>query len=209
MRCKIWTNNNWNPILQLFIRFNKNYTSECGDINFVFYFRLSLSLILFSLFFLHFQCSGLVTFTVIDRLFSLWFLGQSKNAVVLKIRERSGKEEEEKTKAVPVILLDRGQWSHLDAGCKTTWGLPVVVVGLISTVNSGDSTRGWKRRFHHRQRRIVQPLPLPPPHVAEPLPDKVRCNDSIIIWELIIFSKYRSYFDIFRLLENDFDYWIC
>lgn len=139
----------------------------------------------------------------------LWFLGQSKNAVVLKIRERSGKEEEEKTKAVPVILLDRGQWSHLDAGCKTTWGLPVVVVGLISTVNSGDSTRGWKRRFHHRQRRIVQPLPLPPPHVAEPLPDKVRCNDSIIIWELIIFSKYRSYFDIFRLLENDFDYWIC
>lgn len=105
---------------------------------------------------------------------SLWFLGQSKNAVVLKIRERSGKEEEKKTKAVPVILLDRGQWSHLDAGCKTTWGLPVVVVGLISTVNSGDSTRGWKRRFHHRQRRIVQPLPLPPPHVAEPLPDKVR-----------------------------------
>lgn len=106
--------------------------------------------------------------------FSLWFLGQSKNAVVLKIRERSGKEEEKKTKAVPVILLDRGQWSHLDAGCKTTWGLPVVVVGLISTVNSGDSTRGWKRRFHHRQRRTVQPLPLPPPHVAEPLPDKVR-----------------------------------
>lgn len=134
--------------------------------------------------------------TVIDRLFSLWFLGQSKNAVVLKIQERSGKEEEKKTKAVPVILLDRGQWSHLDAGCKTTWGLPVVVVGLISTVNSGDSTRGWKRRFHHRQRRIVQPLPLPPPHVAEPLPDKVRCNNLIIIFRSI--NRLPSIFFIYR-----------
>lgn len=84
-----------------------------------------------------------------------------------------------------------------------------MVVGLVSTVNSGgDSTRGWKRRFLHRQRRIVQPLPLPPPHVAEPLPDKVIVQThqdfvSIFFFSFfLLFSSFSSSFFFFDAFFN-------
>ena len=109
--------------------------------------------------------------------------------------EGVGKGKKKRRKRRRWSCLGRGQWSHLDAGCKTTWGLPIVVVGLVSTVNSGDSTRGWKRRFLHRQRRIVQPLPLPPPHVAEPLPDKVRPNAPRFL-SLSLSLSFRAFFNL-------------
>lgn len=75
------------------------------------------------------------------------------------------------------------RWSRPDANRETTRGLPGPFVGLISTADPGDfaEQRCYAALSSPSTARQTQPLPLPPPHVAAPSPDKVSC------------SFYRSY----------------
>lgn len=94
------------------------------------------------------------------------------------VETTEGKEAREKEGLERGLRSARYRWSRPDADRETTRGLPDPFVGLIprQTPAIFRGAACYVALSSPSTARQTQPLPLPPPHVAAPSPDKVSCS---------------------------------